>query len=178
MSLSRKQFLKVTVALATAGLLPSCGDDDDGDSSSNGGAGTTSSSSASSSSTAGSGGDGAQGGGGASSGGRGGEAPGGHGVGGEGIGGAGGSQAMGDCQANGTAVAIVDNHGHEMIVSKEDVVAALEKVYDIQGASLHGHFVTLGAAELALLQQNQQVTVMSSTGGARAHMHAVHVTCI
>jgi hypothetical protein len=84
-------------------------------------------------------------------------------------------QPMGNCLQNGTAVVIGTNHGHTMTVAKADVTAAVPKTYDIAGASLHTHTVTLTAAHFATLATNFSVTVTSTSDGT--HAHAVTVSC-
>ena len=159
MIFTRKQFFKTTFGLTVTGLLAEgCSDEPTSTSSSSSSSGSSSSSASSSSSgeggSAGSGGSGSAGGGGA--------------------GGAGGASAA-DCVNNGTNSVIGTNHGHTLTVDKADVVAGVDKTYDIKGSSLHTHSVTLKAADFMMLAQNQQVTVTSSTGGA--HTHTVTVTC-
>lgn len=83
--------------------------------------------------------------------------------------------AAGNCLQNGTTVAISSNHGHTMTVSKADVMAGVQKDYNIQGSSAHPHTVTVTAAMFAMLQQNMQVTVKSSTDNG--HPHDVTIKC-
>lgn len=85
--------------------------------------------------------------------------------------------AMGNCQQNGTMTTIGTNHGHAfaMAVSAQDVMAAQDKTYNIQGASLHPHTVTVTSAMFMMLQQNQQVTVTSSLDAG--HTHVVTIRC-
>jgi hypothetical protein len=78
------------------------------------------------------------------------------------------------CSMNGTVVAIALNHGHALVVSKADVIAGAQKMYSIQGGSLHDHTVTLTAADFAMLAANTSVSVVSSLTG---HTHAITVTC-
>ncbi len=160
MFFTRKQFFKTTFGLTVTGfLMEGCSDEPTSTSSSSSSGSSSSSSSTSSSSSSGEGGAGGSGGG------AGGSAGG---------GGAGGASAA-DCVNNGTNSVIGTNHGHTLTVDKADVVAGVDKTYDIKGSSLHTHSVTLKAADFMMLAQNQQVTVTSSTGGA--HTHTVTVTC-
>ena len=80
-----------------------------------------------------------------------------------------------NCLDNGTNVSIGANHGHSLVVSKDDVTAGAEKTYSIRGDSAHSHDVTLTAANFQSLQQNQAVTVNSNSGSG--HTHSVSVTC-
>ncbi len=100
---------------------------------------------------------------------------GGSGTGGTAGGGGAGGASAGDCTNNGTNVVIGTNHGHALTVDKADVVAGVDKTYDIMGGSMHTHSVTLKAAEFMMLAQNQQVTLTSTMGGA--HTHTVTITC-
>ena len=75
---------------------------------------------------------------------------------------------------NGTSVVIGTNHGHALVVSKEDIAAGVEKTYHIAGTSLHDHTVKLTAADFALLAQNTPITKESS---AAPHTHTVTVSC-
>ena len=177
MALTRNQFLKTTLALAAAGIVPACGDDESGDGT--GGSGATGGTGGSSSST-GAGGQGATGGlgGAGAQGGAGGQAGAGGSPGGAGGQGGAGGTSMGDCEANGTDVAIADNHGHELVVTKDEVTAGEEKVYDITGTSMHTHTVLLTAAHFADLQENQSIMVTSTVAeGTPGHDHVITVTC-
>jgi hypothetical protein len=63
---------------------------------------------------------------------------------------------------------------HVMVVTLEEVMAGVQLDYDIRGASLHTHTVTLSAADYATLAGGGQVMVDSSFG---THMHTVTVIC-
>lgn len=80
-----------------------------------------------------------------------------------------------NCMQNGTAVMIAGNHGHSMTVSKADVMAGVQKDYNIQGSSAHPHTVTVTAEMFALLQQNMVVTAKSSTDNG--HPHDITIEC-
>lgn len=80
-----------------------------------------------------------------------------------------------DCLANGTNANISANHGHTLIVSKEDVSSGTEKTYAIQGSASHDHSVTITAANFTSLKNNNSVQVDSTSGDG--HMHAVTVSC-
>lgn len=81
------------------------------------------------------------------------------------------------CTMNGTAVNIVGNHGHVLMVSKADIAAAADKTYDITGTSPHAHSVTVTAANFATLASNQSVSLNSTSGGSPAHTHSILVMC-
>ena len=166
MAMTRKQFLQSAAALATAGLFACIGEEPE-----SGGSNTSSS--------GGSHGEG-DGGGPITSGGDAGDGD------GDGDAGAGDGDAGGDggdagggggstCLDNGTNVAIGNNHGHALAISKQDVADAVDKTYDILGGAGHSHAVTLTAAHFAQLAQGQAVTVPSSSDAGHAHM--LTVTC-
>lgn len=79
------------------------------------------------------------------------------------------------CTTNGTSVNIASNHGHVLVVSKEDVVAGAEKVYDIMGTATHTHSVTVTAAHFTMLQGNMTVSTTSTSGGG--HTHGITIMC-
>jgi len=85
----------------------------------------------------------------------------------------GGSQ--GNCVENGTNSAISANHGHTLVVSKEDVTQGVEKTYSIEGSADHNHNVTLTAANFVSLKGNNSISVGSTSGGG--HTHNVTVSC-
>jgi hypothetical protein len=65
---------------------------------------------------------------------------------------------------------------HEMTVSSADVQAGVDKTYNIQGASMHPHTVTLTAADFTALAGGGTVTKTSSSDAM--HTHEVTVTCM
>lgn len=81
-----------------------------------------------------------------------------------------------DCLANGTNSTISSNHGHTLTVSKEEVDAATEKTYSIQGTSAHNHEVTITTDQFASLKNNNQSITVSSTSSS-GHSHSVTVSC-
>jgi len=114
--------------------------------------------------------------------------PGGDGTGG-GNGGGGGNQVPPDapttpiarCVQNGTMVTIRTNHGHVMVVSKEDVAARAQKSYDIHGSADHTHTVTISADQMAQLATNNAITMSSSLDSSPTfgtHAHDVMVACL
>ena len=93
--------------------------------------------------------------------------------------------ALSTCATIGPLVEIVDNHlptggDHEMIVTAADVVAAIEKVYDIRGDNVgHTHTVTLISTNFLSLQSGDPVSVVSSNNGpvGLGHVHPINLTC-
>jgi hypothetical protein len=79
------------------------------------------------------------------------------------------------CSRGATAASISANHGHSLTVSKADVAARVTKTYSIQGASSHGHQVTINAAQFAQLKSGRSISVTSSL--ALSHAHTVVVAC-
>lgn len=69
---------------------------------------------------------------------------------------------------------IASNHGHTLTIAAADVTAGQARTYDITGGAGHAHAVTLTAAHFQMLQQNQPVTVTSTSAG---HTHSVTVRC-
>ncbi len=77
---------------------------------------------------------------------------------------------------NGTTTVIAANHGHVLTVSKEDVVAGVEKTYPIRGTAGHAHNVTISAALFTMLKNNMTVTSVS-TAATDLHAHGITVMC-
>ena len=93
----------------------------------------------------------------------------------------GGSSAgpSGNCEQNGTAAAISQNTGHVLTVTKDDVIAGVEKTYDIRGTdTTHTHQVTITAADFQNLQKNLQAMEISTPGGTGPHTHQITVSCV
>lgn len=84
--------------------------------------------------------------------------------------------AQGRCVTDGTSSVIADNHGHILVVSKDDVAAGADKAYDIQGTSDHPHTVTITAAMFAQLQEDQAIATTSSFDAG--HDHGIMVACV
>jgi basic membrane lipoprotein Med (substrate-binding protein (PBP1-ABC) superfamily) len=83
--------------------------------------------------------------------------------------------AVASCTTNGTVDTIAANHGHVLTVSKEDVVAGVDKTYDIQGTATHTHSVTVTAATFATLQANMAASLTSTTNAM--HSHGITIVC-
>lgn len=94
-------------------------------------------------------------------------------------------EPISSCMTQGPAVQILDNHlpsggDHKLVVPAADVVAALEKVYDIRGDNVgHTHTVTITASNFISLQNGVAVTVVSSNNGpvGFGHEHTVQLSC-
>jgi len=84
------------------------------------------------------------------------------------------------CVQNGTTVNIVANHGHVLVVSKDDVVAAQDKSYDIMGTADHTHTVMISAAMFQQLEADQAIMMQSSVNVSATfgtHGHPIMVAC-
>lgn len=67
------------------------------------------------------------------------------------------------------------NHGHRLLVSRQDVLDGLDKSYDIQGASGHGHIVIVTQELFAELRSQGTVQMVSSD--VAGHTHVVTLVC-
>jgi hypothetical protein len=74
-----------------------------------------------------------------------------------------------------TSALISSNHGHVLSVSAADVMAGVDKTYNIKGTSTHSHSVKITGAMFATLKSTQTLKVMSTTDSS--HSHSVTVTC-
>lgn len=83
--------------------------------------------------------------------------------------------AQGGQCVGGVVSSISVNHGHELVLPEADIVAGVEKTYDITGTSVHPHTIVVTAADFAMLQGNQSVTITSSNDSA--HTHDVTISC-
>jgi hypothetical protein len=96
-------------------------------------------------------------------------------------GGSGGDDGPGgtgkDCVVNGATTQISSNHGHVITVSTADVMAGVDKTYDIMGTALHTHSVTVTAANFASLMNNPDGSVMVTSTTSDAHQHTVTILC-
>lgn len=93
--------------------------------------------------------------------------------------------SLSTCTTTGPVVTILDNHlpsggDHKLVVPAEDVVAGVERVYDIRGDNVgHTHTVTLSAPHFASLKVGDSVSVVSSNNGpvGFGHDHVVRLSC-
>jgi hypothetical protein len=70
---------------------------------------------------------------------------------------------------------IAANHGHVLVVATTDLDSLTDKIYNIQGAAIHNHTVTLTVAQLRSLKAGTTVTVTSSM--TDLHDHGVTISC-
>jgi hypothetical protein len=90
----------------------------------------------------------------------------------------GGSGTAKDCVVNGTTATIGTNHGHSITVSAADVMAGVDKTYDIMGTSAHTHSVTVTAANFASLMNTPTGSVMVTSTTGATHTHTVTILCV
>lgn len=79
------------------------------------------------------------------------------------------------CDLHEPAEEIANNHGHVLVVSRDDVALGTLKMYSIKGTATHDHTVTLSVGNFATLKSGQTLQLTSSTGGG--HEHAITVVC-
>ena len=80
-----------------------------------------------------------------------------------------------NCLQNGTNATIGANHGHVLVVSKQDVASGADMTYHIRGSATHDHTVSITAADFTSLQQAQAIVTSSSTD--EGHAHPIMVAC-
>jgi hypothetical protein len=68
------------------------------------------------------------------------------------------------------------NHGHVFSVSVADVVAGVEKNYDLTGTSGHRHLVTVTPNDFLLLRRGERVRLPSTKEGG--HIHRLMLECV
>ena len=70
---------------------------------------------------------------------------------------------------------IANNHGHRLLIPRQDVLDGKDKTYDIQGGANHGHIVDVTQELFAELRAKGTVkTVSTVTGG---HQHGITLVC-
>ncbi len=79
--------------------------------------------------------------------------------------------------AMGCGATIGANHSHTLTVSEADVMAGMDRTYDIMGGSPHGHMVTITAAQFATLAMAGGGSIMVTSTTTNAHTHTVTVSC-
>lgn len=67
------------------------------------------------------------------------------------------------------------NHGHVFVVPLADVVAGVDKTYDLKGSAPHPHALTITADQMRLLASGEIVRARSTE--VNAHAHRVWVRC-
>lgn len=191
--IDRKTFLTWSVGTASAVAFGCSGEDVSPPPGTGGSGGTTGGSGGSSAggTTGGSGGSGGTttGGSGGTTGGSGGTTTGGSGgttggsggtTGGSGgttggSGGSGGTTPIAPNCATQLKVFITANHMHTMVVTNDDVIAGVDKVYDTTGQSGHPHWIKLTAADFTKLKAGGTVRKLGCNDG---HEHEYIVNCV
>lgn len=79
------------------------------------------------------------------------------------------------CAENGALGSVELNHGHSLVISKEDVIAAKRKTYDIQGTADHNHTLTVTSENFTAMKSRGLADIYSSTDND--HRHSVFVRC-
>jgi hypothetical protein len=79
------------------------------------------------------------------------------------------------CDVNDPMETIANNHGHVLVVSREDVALGTLRMYSIRGTAAHDHTVTLSVGNFSTLKSGQTLRLTSSMGGG--HDHAITVVC-
>jgi hypothetical protein len=65
---------------------------------------------------------------------------------------------------------------HELIVTAADMVAKVDRTYDIQGVAAHSHTVRIVAADFERLTRGERITLSSSAASpGEDHGHVVYV---
>jgi len=80
------------------------------------------------------------------------------------------------CIQNGALGLVTENHGHSLTIPKEDVIAAKDKTYNIQGFADHDHTLTLTSGDFSTLKNTTRgADIYSST--ENEHRHSVFISC-
>lgn len=72
-------------------------------------------------------------------------------------------------QAGSEVGTISANHGHEATLSSAQISAGAALTLQIRGTATHPHSVSLTAAQIVSIGQNQQVSVVSTTDDGHSH---------
>lgn len=69
--------------------------------------------------------------------------------------------------------------GHDIYITEDDLIAGVEKTYDITGDALHSHEVTLTEAHFVSLVGGETISVTSTLGGTppNEHEHTLEIMC-
>jgi hypothetical protein len=70
---------------------------------------------------------------------------------------------------------IANNHGHRLLIPRQDVLDGKDKSYDIQGAAGHGHIVDVTQELFAELRQKGSVQMASTV--TFGHQHGITLVC-
>lgn len=68
------------------------------------------------------------------------------------------------------------NHGHAFPIGVADVIAGVEKTYDLTGTSGHRHLVTVTANDFAAVRRGERVRLASTKEGG--HIHRLMLECV
>jgi len=68
------------------------------------------------------------------------------------------------------------NHGHAFSIDVKDVLAGIEKTYDISGSSGHRHLVTVTSNDFSMVRRGESVRLASTKEGG--HIHRLMLECV
>jgi hypothetical protein len=88
----------------------------------------------------------------------------------------GGDEEGGGVCDEGTSITFTDQHGHEILVSRTDVLAGVEKTYMTSGTADHQHMIVVTAAHFATIAAGG--TALTMTNFLLEHMHDVRIRCV
>ncbi len=77
--------------------------------------------------------------------------------------------------ANSLDGSVSNNHGHTLTIPQADVIAGVDKTYNIMGTGDHAHNVTITAAHFTQLQNDTTINGITST--LNGHTHSITVFC-
>jgi hypothetical protein len=83
-------------------------------------------------------------------------------------------QKKNDCSSHGVLVEIAGNHGHETVISPEQVERGAGRMYPLRGGT-HEHAMSLTDADMQGLEAGRPVTTRSTT--VQGHVHEIGVSC-
>ncbi|MGZ3721754.1 MAG: hypothetical protein ACXVA9_02410 [Bdellovibrionales bacterium] len=70
---------------------------------------------------------------------------------------------------------IASNHGHRLLIPRQDILDGKDKSYDIQGQAGHGHIVIVTEELFAELRKTGAVKM--SSGVTAGHTHGITLIC-
>ena len=86
--------------------------------------------------------------------------------------------ALSKCLENGALGNIELNHGHALSIPKEDIAAAKEKTYSIQGTADHSHEITVTPQDFTALKNVNATRIVDTYSTTENdHRHSVLVFC-
>lgn len=86
-----------------------------------------------------------------------------------------GGSACGAAKTYKEGQGITSNHAHAFMIPVADFAGNANKTYTMSGG--HAHDVTITAAQFAMLRAGQTINVTSTGGGGGNHTHACTISC-